>query len=98
MLGLLVPGLAYWLIVRTRNSLFVFLTLFLSIPLLFLFFGPLWDMVLFNGTPYNQAGELPFYVSSALVPLVSLGLACFAKRNRDIWVAKPINFDHNESS
>ena len=79
-LGLLVPGLAYWRMLRTPKSLNTFLFLFSTIPVAFLFYGPFWDLVLFKGTPYNQAGLYPFLLKCALVPLASLFLAVKARR------------------
>ena len=79
-LGLLIPGLVYWLLLRTPKALNTFLFLFLALPLAFAFYGPFWDLVMFNGTPYSQAGLYPFLVKCALIPLCRLFLAVKAKR------------------
>ena len=79
LIGLAVPGLAYWLVTRTERALLVFLAFLVAIPMSFLFFGPVWDMLIFAGTPYSQSGVYPFLGSLVLVPLLSLLLAVRAK-------------------
>ena len=86
--GLLVPGLAYWLILRNHRGMIGFLALFLAIPLAFVFFGPIWDLVLFDGTPYDQAGLYPFLGCCVVVPLASLLIAVRAKSRLELVVVE----------
>ena len=77
------PGLAYWIMLRNRRGLVGFLTQFLAIPTAFLFFGPVWDIFLFRGTPYGQSGLYPFLGCCVVVPLASLLIAVRTKSRLD---------------
>ncbi len=70
-MGLVIPGLPTLLIRRNRSGQVWFVLLLSSLPLAYGFFGPFWDVVLFDGTPYDQAGFYPFIASCVLVPIAS---------------------------
>ena len=78
--GLLVPGLMYFLFQRDAIGLIVFLLLLFGIPLAFAFFGPFWDIVLFDDSRLNGLGLYPFLAACLLIPVASLILAISANR------------------
>ena len=61
-----------------------FLVQFLALPFAFVFFGPIWDVILFKGTPYGQAGLYPFLGCCVVVPLASLLIAVRTKSRLEL--------------
>ena len=72
--GLLIPGLPSLLMRRSSRGIFYFVMLLLTIPLALLFFGPFWDLVLFAGSDFGQAGLYPFLATCVLTPVFSVWL------------------------
>lgn len=66
--GLVVPGLPT-ILMRRR---LVGICLLLAIPLSFMFFGPIWGLVLFHGTTYSEYGLYPFLTVLFATPLISI--------------------------
>jgi hypothetical protein len=66
--GVVVPGLPALLMRRRISGTF----LLLAIPVSFLFFGPLWGLVLFAGTPYIEHGLYPFIAFAIATPVISV--------------------------
>ncbi len=97
--GVLVPGLAYWQLARNQRAKIVFALLLLAIPAAYLFFGPFWDLVLFNGTALGQAGLYPFWACLAATTALSLAIAVFHKLQLSDNNAAPtafLDFDYAE--
>ena len=66
--GLVVPGLPSILM----HQRILGVCLMLAIPTSFLFFGPIWGVVFFHGTPYSESGLYPFLAVLFATPLVSI--------------------------
>ena len=56
------------------------IALLVSVPLLFLFFGPFWSYVLFAGPGPQPSGEGLFFSTSTVVLLISIGYAIRDRR------------------
>lgn len=66
--GLVVSGLPA-ILMRRR---LVGICLLLVIPISFMFFGPIWGLVLFDGTTYSKYGLYPFLTVLFCTPLISI--------------------------
>lgn len=75
--GILLPG---WPSYQMRRSLLGG-ALLLSIPVAFVVFGPVWDVLLFPTPPLNEFGFYPFLAICISAPLFSVWLG-FVDRER----------------
>ena len=79
-IGVIVPGLPSMLMNRRG----VGIALILVIPLAYVFFGPIWGLFLFRGTPYAEAGLIPFLISAVGAQITSVihGLVTRSRQQR----------------
>lgn len=71
-IGLAVPGLPSMLIRRDRVGLARMLVLAVSVPIGFIFFGPVWGEWLFANTQIREWGLYPFLILCVCVPILSV--------------------------
>ncbi len=67
-LGIVLPGLPAILMNRRVSGI----ALLVAIPASLGFFGPCWDLYLFDGTPYDQCGLYPFVLLCCVIPVLSV--------------------------
>ena len=72
LIAFVIPGLPVWVMRRDWKGFIIFATVIAIVPLALLFFGPFWDLVLFDGTPYDQWGFYPFLATLVAVPCLSV--------------------------
>lgn len=80
-IGLLGFGLPSLVMNPSFTTLVRFAFLIVAIPAAFMFFGPYWDQVLFEKTPYSEIGKYLFLATCCCVPLLSVWLG-FRDRRR----------------
>lgn len=84
-LGLLIPGLpSLWM-----KKYVAGITLLGLIPVSFAFFGPIWDLYLFDGTRFDQDGLYPFICCFIATPLLSVIHALVVRRRVLLQSAGP---------
>lgn len=87
LLGLIVPGSPSLFMRPSAAGIVRFIVLAAAIPLAFVFFGPVWDLILFDGTPYDESGFYPFIAVCIAVPILSVWFG-FRDRKRLLCGAK----------